>query len=39
MYLWAAYRALWLTLFKNKQNYKYDNYMQIILMNINDITI
>ena len=26
-------------LFTNKQKYKYDNHMQIMLMNINDITI
>ena len=26
-------------LFRNKQKYKYDNHMQIMLMNINDITI
>ena len=26
-------------LFRNKQNYKYDKYMQIMLMNINNITI
>ena len=26
-------------LFKNKQKSKYDNHMQIILMNINNITI
>ena len=26
-------------LFRNKQKYKYNNYMQIMLMNINDITI
>ena len=26
-------------LFRNKQKYKYNNHMPIILMNINDITI
>ena len=26
-------------LFRNKQKYKYDNHMQIMLMNINDVTI
>ena len=26
-------------LFRNKQNYKYNNHMQIMLMNINDVTI
>ena len=26
-------------LFRNKQEYKYDNHMQIIFMNSNDITI
>ena len=26
-------------LFRNKQKYKYDNHMQIMLMNIDDITI
>ena len=26
-------------LFRNKQNYKYDNHMQIMLMNINDVKI
>ena len=26
-------------LFRNQQKYKYDNYMQIMLMNINDVTI
>ena len=26
-------------LFRNKLKYKYDNHMQIILMNINDVTI
>ena len=26
-------------LFRNKQKYKYDNHMQIMLLNINDITI
>ena len=26
-------------LLRNKQKYKYDNHMQIMLMNINDITI
>ena len=25
--------------FINKQKYKYDNHMQIMLMNINDITV
>ena len=28
-----------LALFRNKQKYKYDNHMQIMLMNINNITI
>ena len=27
------------TLFRNKQKYKYDNHMQIMLMNINDVKI
>ena len=26
-------------LFRNKQKYKYDNHVQIMLMNINDVTI
>ena len=26
-------------LFRNKWKYKYDNHMQIMLMNINDVTI
>ena len=26
-------------LFRNKQKYKYDNDMQIMLININDVTI
>ena len=26
-------------LFRNKQKCKYDNHMQIMLMNINDVTI
>ena len=26
-------------LFRNKQKYKYDNHMQIMFMNINDVTI
>ena len=26
-------------LFRNKQEYKYDNHMQIMLMNIIDVTI
>ena len=26
-------------LFRNKQKSKYDNHMQIMLMNINDVTI
>ena len=26
-------------LFRNKQKYNYDNHMQIMLMNINDIAI
>ena len=27
------------SLFRNKQKYKYDNHMQIVLKNINEITI
>ena len=26
-------------LFRNKQKYKYDNHLQILLLNINDVTI
>ena len=26
-------------LFRNKQKYKYNNHMQIMLVNINDVTI